>query len=78
MKTNKTIRAMKDKNFRAQLSPREQHALGAGPSGIVELDDQLLEAVGGGSGAGPCGASNNGCGSGDAGGAGSICSICQK
>jgi len=71
MKTSKALRAMQDKNFRAQLSPRERHALGAGPSGIVELDDRLLEAIGGGT------QSNNGCGSNDQQGAASFCNKCQ-
>ncbi|MGH9438430.1 MAG: mersacidin/lichenicidin family type 2 lantibiotic [Terriglobia bacterium] len=67
----KTIRAMQNKNFRAQLSPREQRALGTGPSGTVGLDDRLLEAIGGGT------QSNNGCGSDGAKGGGSCTTTCQ-
>lgn len=47
MKNTKIVRALKDKNYRAQLSTVEQKQLGS-RIGIAEIDVSLLDAVAGG------------------------------
>jgi len=66
MKDTKVARALKDKNFRAQLSDSEQAQLGS-RVGIEEIDISLLDIVAGASnGDGGCGQTHavgtgNGC-----------------
>jgi mersacidin/lichenicidin family type 2 lantibiotic len=45
------VRAWKDEDYRANLTAEQQAALPANPAGLVELTDEMLQAV---SGTGPC------------------------
>jgi mersacidin/lichenicidin family type 2 lantibiotic len=42
------IRAWKDPQYRASLSPEEQALLPAHPAGLIELEDAYLDLVAGG------------------------------
>jgi mersacidin/lichenicidin family type 2 lantibiotic len=54
MKQNDIVRAWKDAEFRAELSPEERALLPENPAGLVELTDEALEYVVGGETADSC------------------------
>lgn len=49
MKTSDIIRAWKDEEFRNSLSEAERQSLPSNPAGLLELTDEALDSVGGGS-----------------------------
>jgi mersacidin/lichenicidin family type 2 lantibiotic len=55
MQQTEIIRAWKDAEFRAELSPEECALLPENPAGLIELTDEALESVVGGEEAGSCG-----------------------
>jgi len=54
MKQNDIVRAWKDAEFRAELSPEERALLPENPAGLVELTDEALESVIGGEDVSSC------------------------
>lgn len=65
MKNTKVALALKDKNFRAQLSSSEQAQLGS-RIGIAEIDVSLLDVVAGASNGSYCGRQTHAMGGGTA------------
>lgn len=49
MKAIDIIRAWKDEEFRNSLSESERQSLPSNPAGLLELTDEVLDEVGGGS-----------------------------
>jgi mersacidin/lichenicidin family type 2 lantibiotic len=67
MKRFDIVRALKDRSYRDSLSQEQLKHVGNNPAGISELDESMLDAVGG--------ASNNGCGGSNT--TATVCHVCQ-
>ena len=47
MKRFDLVRALKDRSYRNELNHEQSKTMGANPAGMSELDESLLESVGG-------------------------------
>lgn len=54
MQHDDIVKAWKDAEFRAELSPEERALIPENPAGLVELTDEALESVVGGETASSC------------------------